>query len=138
MVRLKKRYFLCNFRECKQNVKIRKDDLLKSLKYDIRQRFGIATLVQMNNLHVKYFNQETNTLIIACPRSHSNELEQVLTNFIMDSTNLKIKVIHISGTIRSSEKKLILYIKNSLRRAYYFSNCEEEKRSILEQMESIF
>ena len=116
MVRFKNRYLLCNFfwEDNKVDPRIRNQDIYSAARESIGTNFGdFGTGVVLSSLSVKYWNPVTGLAIVRVTRDHFRMLWMALTLIThISSRKVKISVIHVAGTIRTCEKKIVSFITN--------------------------
>jgi len=119
MVRLKHRYLLSEviFLDKKVDDSLRSSDIVRALKEVVAYAhgdYGLACVVA--SLQVKYFNPQTCVTLVRVSRDHYDKLWSAMA--LMTSLKKReciFRVIHLAGTIKSCQKKLLLYNQAQLR-----------------------
>jgi ribonuclease P/MRP protein subunit POP5 len=123
MVRYKSRYFLLRFSFSSEDDRRRAYSSIseKTLRNTIKQSiltlhgdYGLACV--QSNLNVKYFNVTTDIALLRVPRDYYRlawSAITVITHLL--SSPCSINIIHVGGTIKSCQKRLIAYNYNKLK-----------------------
>lgn len=119
MVRFKSRYVLLEILS-NEFYELTVGRILNVIKENVEKLNGTVGLCRLGNyLSIKYFNSNTGLTMIRVPRSCIKEMLDVLMSikFTNQSSerSFSCKIIHISGTIKSSRKRAIKYLAQTLR-----------------------
>ena len=116
MVRFKNRYLLCEVIQGYVEEQFSEKQIANYLRDEVLVNFGELGLAKIYfSFQVKYWNHKTKLMVLRVPRDHANILTTTLAltrNF--GTTNVKIRVLHSSGTIKCIERKALALIKKWL------------------------
>lgn len=118
MVRLKHRYLLTEviFLDNLVDSSMKAGDIQRTLKDAVAQAHGDYGMGCVTpSLQVKYFNPQTCISLIRISRDHYETLWSAMT-FVtsIKKRNCILRVIHLSGTIRSCQKRLLQFNRAQL------------------------
>ncbi|KAI6652657.1 hypothetical protein LOD99_4441 [Oopsacas minuta] len=135
MVKGKNRYFLMEI-HCENSLKnLTQQSMRKDILNSIEENFGIfGYACVITSLNVKYLNAHTNTAIIRVNHKYFQMLQQALTLLrTMDGKVCMLRTLHIAGTIKSCQKKLMEYDKKYLLFTYERLPNDYEKKKLVKK-----
>ena len=117
MVRVKSRYLLfeINFEDDLILESLTSSSITTIVKESIEANFGSFGSGVTSSIQIKYFSPFTNIGILRMPREHGRMVWASLT-FITKIKKIpcRIRVLHVSGTIKSAQKHTIEYNQKML------------------------
>ena len=103
---------------------------------DLHGEQGVAA--QLNDVRIKYLNPETGIIFLRARRG-PHLLVKAAVESVLRIGNIPatMKIIHISGTIRSSQKRLLKHHRRHLLNSLAGARTEHQKRKIQQAMEGL-
>ncbi|XP_072038750.1 ribonuclease P/MRP protein subunit POP5-like [Amphiura filiformis] len=146
MVRLKKRYFLCEIVFVDQDgfsssqpqtlPSLKEADVYHAVKGAVEEIYGdYGVGAVMGGLNVKYMNARTNVVLIRV-HLHANKILWTSLPFVkkIAKCDCFMKTLHIGGTILSCQKSLLKYNRQQL--AVLLKQCktQEERKTVQDSL----
>ena len=106
--------------------------IMKALK-QLHGEQGVAA--QLGDVHIKIRNEETGIYFLRARRGPHELVRDAIRSLIkVGSHAVKVDIIHLSGTIRSSQKRLLEHHRRSLLKMLASCRTENERAKIRSAM----
>ncbi|GKT32179.1 putative multi-domain containing protein [Aduncisulcus paluster] len=81
----------------------------------IKNKYGELVSLQCENMALKYFNEDTRTLMVRCPAQQTKYFKSIFQEkCAFDETTI---VIHIAGSIRKAHQAICFADRKDIRKA---------------------
>ncbi|XP_014781429.1 ribonuclease P/MRP protein subunit POP5 [Octopus bimaculoides] len=128
-MRFKKRYILYEIESCH---KFCCNDIITAIMKAVQTAYGdYGKAVIQKVLYVKYFDCNTNTIIIVVPRKHCLMVQSAVCFIkLIKCKEASMRTLHVGGTIKSTKKILLAQRYQELPRAFLECKTQEEREKV--------
>ncbi|CAI9740513.1 P MRP subunit POP5 [Octopus vulgaris] len=128
-MRFKKRYLLYEIESCHQ---FYSNDILSAITEAVQTAYGdYGRAVIQKVTYVKYFDSNTNTIIIVVPRKHCLMVQSAVCFIkLIKNKEASLRSLHVGGTIKSTKKSLLAQRYQALPRAFLECKNKEEREKV--------
>ena len=135
MVKGKNRYFLVEIHCQGSLTNLTPQALRREILNSVEENFGIFGYACVTcSLNVKYLNINTNTTIIRVTHKYFQMFQHSITLLrAIDGKSCMLRTLHIGGTIKSCQKRLIEYDKKYLLFVYKRLPNNYEKKKLVKK-----
>lgn len=138
-MRIKYRYFLMtlNYTDCDLAPDLVADTLHNTIIHAIHDQYGEVGLGHaLGQVKVKYLAVLTGTVLLRVPADYEKQCRvSVASIVVVGKKRCVLNVVHVGGTIRSCQKKLVSYNVNKLHRQMLDAKDSKEKEYISQVLE---